>query len=91
MTMRIPGYWMNETSGVLEPAVKAYLNGDVMDGAQLAAMRAYLNQWMDGPWMAGPEDGNAIELLRQAIDGLTNWQKLHDWFSVALDFGIDPL
>jgi hypothetical protein len=23
-----PGYWMNETSGVLRPAIEAYLNHD---------------------------------------------------------------
>lgn len=26
-TTTVPGYWQNETSGVLQPAVKAYLAG----------------------------------------------------------------
>lgn len=30
-----PGYWMNETSGVLRPAVKAYLEHDELTGQAL--------------------------------------------------------
>jgi hypothetical protein len=37
-----PGYWMNETSGVLRPAI-------------IALIDAYLRQWMGGPWL-GAED-----------------------------------
>ena len=38
-----PGYWKHETSGVLRPAVEAYLGGGPMTGSQIAAMRAYLD------------------------------------------------
>lgn len=41
-----PGYWMNETSGVLRPAVEAYLNGTEMTPGQIVAMRGYLRQWV---------------------------------------------
>jgi hypothetical protein len=82
----VVGYWMHETTGVLRPAVMAYLEGRVMTGEQVAAMRAYLRQWIAGPWM-GPE----IDLLRQGIDGLTSRDAISMWLDRALDEGIDPL
>lgn len=41
-----PGYWMDETSGVLRPAVEAYLHGRDMTPEEIVAMRAYLRQWI---------------------------------------------
>jgi hypothetical protein len=32
------GYWMYETSGVLRPAVHAFLHDEAMTGEQIAAM-----------------------------------------------------
>ena len=64
--MANPGYWQDETSGVLRPAVIAYLDGGDMTPEQIAAMRAYLRQWMAGFWFGEDE----IEALRAAIDGL---------------------
>lgn len=81
-----PGYWMNETSGVLRPAVEAYLNHKPMTDAQIAAMRAYLRQWIAGPW-AGPR----IEELRESVDGLTSRRAIVRWLDLAMDEDIDPL
>jgi hypothetical protein len=39
-----PGYWMYETSGVLRPAVEAYLAGGPLSEAHIAALCAYLRQ-----------------------------------------------
>lgn len=57
-----PGYWMHETSGVLRPAVEAYLNQRPMSKKQIAAMRAYLRQWIAAPEWRGEE----VERLRGA-------------------------
>ena len=52
----LPGYWMHEISGVLAPAVKAYLTGGAMTPGQIAAMRAYVRQWIDAPiWDQNPK------------------------------------
>lgn len=80
------GYWMHETSGVLAPAVKAYLAGGAMTAGQIAAMRAYLRQWMRGPWW-----GEDIDALRAGLDGLTSRAAIAAWLHRALDAGIDPL
>jgi hypothetical protein len=79
------GYWMNETSGVLRPAIEAYLSGS-MTQEQIAAMRAYLRQWMAGSWQ-GPHIG----LLRAGIDSLTTYDAIEAWLDAALDAEIDPL
>ena len=52
----------------------------------IAAMRAYLRQWMAAPWQ-----GPGIEALRAGIDDLTTKNAIHDWLLAALEEGIDPL
>jgi hypothetical protein len=82
-----PHFWMYETTGVLRPAVEAYLKGEPLTPGQIAALRAYLRQWMTGRW--GP--GEDIEALRAGIDGLTSRAALQAWLDRAMEAGIDPL
>lgn len=84
----MPGYWMHETSGVLRPAIEAYLNHQPMTSEQIASMRAYLRQWIEnGDWR-----GNmALENLRGGIDQLTSRGEIHAWLELANQIGIDPL
>lgn len=82
-----PGYWMDETSGVLRPAVTAYLSGGPMTDEQVAAMRAYLRQWISSPaWL-----GDGIAALRADIDSLTSRDAISNWLAAAEQWGIDPL
>ncbi len=83
----VPGYWMNETSGVLRPAVEAYLNGQPMTSQQIGVMRAYLRQWMQGSW----EPDKEVEKLRHAINVITTRETLSQWLEAALAIQIDPL
>jgi hypothetical protein len=80
-----PGYWMHETSGVLRPAVEAYLAGDKLTGDQIAALRAYLRQWIAAPAWRGVDD------LRSEIEGLTSRKAIREWLDKAIELGIDPL
>jgi hypothetical protein len=80
-----PGYWMNETSGVLRPAVEAYLNNEPMSEEEIAAMRAYLRQWI-----AGFHGDDAADLAAR-VDKLTSRKPITDWLNDALAVGIDPL
>ena len=72
---KIPGYWMDETSGVLRPAVEAYLHSERMTGEQIAAMRAYLRQWIMSPYYAGP----TIDVLRASVGTLTTRAAISRW------------
>ena len=85
---RKPGYWMNETTGVLRDAVEAYLDGRIMSAARCAAMRAYLRQWImaDG-WYPGA----GLDDLRKRIGGLVNHDEIAAWLHDAELEGIDPL
>ena len=40
---------MHESSGMLQPVVRAYLDEDELDSAQVGLMRAYLWQWVASP------------------------------------------
>lgn len=82
-----PGYWMHETSGVLRPAVEAYLNGEPMTDEQIAVMRAYLRQWIAAPvWV-----GDGVELLRATVDDIACRHGIDIWLDAAMKEGIDPL
>ena len=53
--MRPPGYWRNESSGVLAPAVKRYLAGESLTLREIGLLRAYFRQWVDSPvWDQNP-------------------------------------
>ena len=82
------GYWMHETSGVLKPAVAAYLEGKELTAEQLAAMRAYLRQWINGPWL---DAGKTLVELRAEIDGLVSTAAIRAWLDKADSIDIDPL
>jgi hypothetical protein len=85
--MTEPGFWMNETSGVLAPAVEAYLSRRPMSAFEIAAMRAYLRQWIAAPGFRGPE----IEDLRRRVRDLTSREAIGAWLDKAFVAGIDPL
>jgi hypothetical protein len=58
-----------------------------MTGEQIAAMRAYLRQWIAAPgWQ-----GSHIERLRENIDRLTSQGAITRWLHSAEAYGIDPL
>ena len=82
-----PGYWMYETTGVLRPAVEAYLAGGPLTAMHVAAMRAYLRQWIAAPAWQGEE----IDRLRADVDTLTSRAAIARWLDRAEKEGIDPL
>jgi hypothetical protein len=87
---------MHETSGVLRPAVEAYLHGEPLTARQIAALRAYLRQWIGSPaWdrnpHATPEDRVWLARMRARVDGLTSRQTIGNWLDDALKAGMDPL
>lgn len=95
-----PGYWMYETTGVLRPAVEAYLKpserGCEMTPQQIATMRAYLRQWiMAGVWDMNPHAGAAerawLAAMRDRIEALNSRAAIERWLNDALEAGIDPL
>jgi hypothetical protein len=83
-----PGYWMYETSGALRPAVVAYLSRQVLSDAEIAAIRAYLRQWIMADVWARER---TLEELRADIDNLGSRSAIERWLGRAEEIGIDPL
>jgi hypothetical protein len=91
-----PGYWIYETSGVLRPAVEAYLNGAPLTNEHIAALRAYFRQWISSPvWDQNPyadiEERDGLACMRAGVDGLTTREAIEKWLDAAMDGGLDPL
>lgn len=86
--LEYPCYWMYETSGVLRPAVEAYLAGAAMSPKHVAAMRAYLRQWIAAPVWGGDAD---IRALRSGVDQLVDRRAIDRWLRLGEQAGIDPL
>jgi hypothetical protein len=86
VTAAIPGYWMNETGGVLRPAIESYLAGGDLAPHQVAVIRVYLWQWMGGDWR-----GPMVDVLRTAVYEITTRADIDGWLDRALNAGIDPL
>jgi hypothetical protein len=80
-------FWMYDTSGVLRPAVRAYLKGKPMTAKHIAAFRVYLRVWIFTPEFVG--DG--VEALRQAVDGLASREAIEEWLAMARKEWISPL
>ena len=86
-----PGYWMNEQSGVLRPAVERYLQGETLSEPDIAALRAYIRQWIMNPaWDLNPHGTDGLPGLRDMVDSLTNRKQIDLWSERALDVCIDP-
>lgn len=83
----LPGYWRNEVSGVLVPVVEKYLRAEELDEQEVAAMRAYLRQWVRAPAWRGP----AVYGLIDSVERIKTTSDVTDWLADALDAGIDPL
>lgn len=79
---------MHETSGVLRPAIEAYLNNHVMTGDQIAAMRAYLRQWIAADWRS---PGSELYALRISVNWLFTQDAIKEWLAYADAIDIDPL
>jgi len=82
-----PDVWMCETSGVLRPAVKAYLKAKPMKAKEVAAVRAYLRVWIFAPEF----DSEGVEALRQTVDGLTSREAIEDWLALARKEWVSPI
>ena len=82
-----PGYWMHETTGALRPALIALLDGGALTPEHIAAIRAYLRQWIMAPVWRGP----GVEVLRAGIERLTSKRAIDIWLDHAIEEGIDPL
>jgi hypothetical protein len=91
-----PGFWMYETSGVLAPVVKAYLEDRPLSEADIRILKAYLRQWIfSGVWDRNPtmddEGRRDLTRLRVAAALIRTRKDVDRWIDEAIGFGVDPL
>jgi hypothetical protein len=88
-----PGYWMYEQTGVLRPAVMAYLQNTEFRPGDIEALRSYCRQWINASvWADHPGfDLTWLAEMRARVDQLTSREKLQEWLRMADEGGIDPL
>jgi hypothetical protein len=84
----LPGFWMHETSGVLRPAVEAYLFNAVekLTPEHIATLRAYLPMDL----FAGVA-GTQGRLSARADRGTDLRAAIDRWLDIAIKEGLDPL
>lgn len=83
-----PKYWMYEIGGELQPAVKAYLNGERLNDRQLKLMRDYVYLWVSSPVWAG---SGVLEALRLRVAAVKSQEDLDGAIRHAVSAGMDPL
>jgi hypothetical protein len=84
---RPPHFWMTEQSGLLEPAVEAYLNGEALSPAELDLIKQYLRQYIERAMMSG--EANRGALLRRA-EALRNSRDIERFADELSEYGVEP-
>jgi hypothetical protein len=93
----LPFYWMDEMSGVLRGAVRAFLDSRVMPGNpavdvdQVAALREYLVHFINAPCFDDTGFGAELAKLREDVGGLGSADEIARWIGECMQIGIDPL
>jgi hypothetical protein len=84
--MNIPDFWIEDDSGVLQPAIQDFHDGKELTEPQVIAVRDYFKQWI-----ARPEWQGDLELddLRHAVVSIRTTDDITAWLSRFLVFGID--
>jgi hypothetical protein len=91
-----PKYWPCETSGLLKPAVEAYLHGKPLSDDHVRVLRAYLKQWVDSPvWDQNPyaneDEKQWLAELRRKVDEIHSRNEVRECLSIMTNRGMDPL
>jgi hypothetical protein len=81
-----PGYWMNETSGVLRAPIMAYLQKEKLTPDQIELIKAYICQWIYADVWLSPKLGR----LRKMASAIDSEEAIDNWLTEALCEGIDP-
>lgn len=83
----VPFHWRHKAPPGLIFAITAYLNGHPLSAADMAALQAYLRQWIEAPGFRG----FTVDELRREVDGLTTRKAVTAWLHKADSAGVDPL
>jgi len=83
----MPNFWLYDPSGKLSMVVRRYVERRSMSPVDVAVMRAYLRQWINGDW----HNCALLDALRTKVAEIRTRQDITDWLIMAEGQGIDPL
>ena len=83
-----PKYWRYETSGMLQPVVRMFINGARLLPADVKIMKAYLWQWVGSPVWA---PSGTLEALRLRVAAIETQEDLDGCVWAAVELNMDPL
>lgn len=81
-----PRFWMEEQTGVLAPAVEAYLDGERLNTAQVEVIKVYLKQYVERAMLTG--GANKPGLVRK-IDKLKSSADLERFADEVAELGAE--
>ncbi|MBV9788253.1 MAG: hypothetical protein JOZ51_08775 [Chloroflexi bacterium] len=81
-----PRFWMEETTGALNEAVDAYMNGEKISAEQLNVIKLYLRQYMERAMLSN--DANK-KLLLSKIDKLKTTADVERYADEISEYGAE--
>lgn len=96
----LPLRWIDEQTGVLACAIKAYLDnrfdGKPITETDLALVRAWFVYYIEAPcWRSHDQEDreyvDGFDALRRKAHQLRTPDDIEAWINECLDWGIDPL
>ncbi|PZV19220.1 MAG: hypothetical protein DCF22_00700 [Leptolyngbya sp.] len=96
-TLVLLPYWRNETSGILQPAMMAYINHGAYPNQcpaptpeQMGLIKQYLQLYINAPCWEEGEQGQ-LAALRKSVQEITDLASCDRWLDEAMQWGFDPL
>ncbi len=81
-----PRFWMEETTGVLNEAVDAYMNGERLSADQINVIKIYLRQFIERAKLAGAANKR---LLQSKIDKLSKVSEIERFADEVSEYGAE--
>ncbi|HEX6291491.1 MAG TPA: hypothetical protein VFZ66_20075 [Herpetosiphonaceae bacterium] len=81
-----PRFWMEETTGALNEAVDAYMNGEKLSAEQIDLIRLYLRQYIERALLSGEANK---KLLLSKIDKLKTTADVERYADELSEYGAE--
>lgn len=81
-----PRFWMEETTGALNEAVDAYMNGERLSAEQINVIKVYLRQFIERAKLAGAANKR---LLLSKIDKLSKVSEIERFADEVSEYGAE--
>ena len=81
-----PRFWMEETTGVLNEAVDAYMNGERLSTEQINVIKVYLRQFIERAKLSGAANKR---MLLSKVDKLSKVSEIERFADEVSEYGAE--